>query len=312
MSTSPLRSADERIAFCDAYFSAVGARCVYQSPAYREYELPRDVDKELTDRPYYWLWVEQTDQEVPPTVLRLAFSEEAVARENERLREKAMKQANFDAMSEVERMFFRPPTAEYVALGSFRLDKIYESIEKRGRFAAVAVMPGGPSEGERPAAQPLARTPWVPWLMVNAVVSYRCDSVQQAWYSVGVCLENGQVVDRFYPSIQRLPLQPVDPAILLRPGDRSVASAIASAKQKMERLASSGPETWAQAASERLRKEEQQLTTYYQSILPDLPPEEHPVVEAELANKLRQLKERMAPRIELDIRQLALVGLVAK
>lgn len=314
MSNLPLRTAQEQIAFCDGYFESVGAACIRVDDHYREYELPRDVDKELTDRPYYWLWVEQTGQIVPPTVLRLAFSDEAVARENERLRAEAFARADVQAMTEVERMFFRPPTAEYVTLGSFRLDKLFASIDQRGRFASIAVSSVDDGQGPDGAIE-LVRQPanpsWVPWLLLNTMVSLRCDSVQQEWLSIGICLENGQIVERFFPAISRLPFHSVPASTLLERATLDVTTAMRQAEQFLQRRVARHPTDWARQALHRLDQEQRQLQTYYQSILPDVQEDERALLEDEQQRKLEQLRERTEPKIELDIKQVALVGLVA-
>ncbi len=300
MNTIPLRTAGERVAFCDAYFSAVNAPVVYQSKDYREYQLPRDVDKELTDRPFYWMWVEQTHQEVPPTVLRLAFTEESLQRENERLRKEALEEAERQPLTEIQRMFFRPPTAELVTLGSFRLDKIYASLDVRGRFACVA--PTAWNE-----AQAL-----VPWLMINGTVSYRCDSVEQEFVSAGVCLVNGQVVERFYDMIQKIAMKPVRPKHLTKNAELTVEQGLERFRKHLVGRLAGQSHDWAKSAAERLEREVQQIRTYYRSIMADVPDHEKPLVEAERARKERDLVERTQPTIDVDIKQMALVGLVER
>ncbi|MCF8563575.1 YqhG family protein [Alicyclobacillus tolerans] len=293
-----LRTVRERMRFCDAYFEAVGSQTVYCADEYREYELPRDVDKELTDRPYYWLWVEQTGQTVPPTVLRLAFSEEALNRENERLRAKALAEIEHQQMSDIERMFFRPPTAELVSMGSFRLEKIYASIMQRGRFACVKPVTANESQYI------------VPWLLYNVQISYRCDLMEQELVSIGVCLTNGQVVEHFYDMISRITMQPMDPDEVTSRQNLNLDEAIKKAHRYLETKLASQSHDWAETAANRLEKEIRQVRTYYQSILPDLKDEEKSLVEAEQLRKERELTERTQPKIELESQQMALVGLI--
>jgi len=293
----PLRSPDERIRFVDQYFSAVGATLVGSSEEYREFQLPREVDKELTDRPYYWLWVEKTNQQVDPTVLRMAFTEQALERENERLRQAAAVEMESKNLSETERMFFRPPTAELVTLGSFRLDKLYQSLAKRGRFACVK--PAGQQSGTL-----------VPWLMYNIQVSYRCDLVEQEIFSIGICLTNGQVVEHFYDMIQRLQMNHVDAQELMPEVKISIRAAMTKVHSYLEGKLTLRSHEWAQTALVRLEKELRQVGTYYQSLLPDLQPDEQVVARSEQRRKEQELTERTGPTIELVGTQLALVGLL--
>ncbi len=297
----PLRTAEERLTFCEAYFAAVGAPVVYAADGYREYELPRDVDKELTDRPYYWMWVEQTHQEVLPTILRLAFTEEAFQRENERLREEALAEAEKQNLNDIQRMFFRPPTAELMTLGSFRLDKIYASLDKRGQFACIVPQ----SWSETSAAL-------IPWLMINLTVSYRCDLVEQQFWSVGVCLTNGQIVERFYDIIQRIAMKPEDPSRFADMKTLTLEQAFHRGQTYVAEALAARPHNWAESAQQRLEKEVQQVRLYYQSILPDVPDNEKPLVQAEQTRKERELAERSGPRIDIVVKQLALVGLMER
>ncbi|GMA52378.1 hypothetical protein GCM10025857_37350 [Alicyclobacillus contaminans] len=303
MNPVPLRTKDERLRFCDAYFKAVGAPVVRAlGNDYREYQLPREVDKELTDRPYYWMWVEKTNQDVPLTVLRCAFSDEALEQANRRLREAALDEAEQRGMTELERRFFRPPTAELITFGCFRLDKIYTSLEKRGRFACVA-----PESWN--GAQPL-----IPWFLMNAIVSFRCDRVEQRFWSIAVCLHNGQVVFGFYDMIQNIRMQPVAPSALLSHSsaalgiEQACATACSAILTALERQS----HEWADTARRRLDEEISQIELYYRSILPDAPDDEKPVIEAERHRKIRERTEQIGPRIEIDIRQMALVGLTER
>ncbi|GGI96047.1 hypothetical protein GCM10010885_02170 [Alicyclobacillus cellulosilyticus] len=295
----PLRTPEERQAFCEAYFAAVGAKCVYQAEAYREFELPRDVDKELTDRPYYWLWVEQTGQVVPPTVLRLAFTEDAAERENVRLRTEALASPSYQQLSDLEKQFFRPPVSELMTLGSFRFEKLMASVASRGRFASV-----------RPADANAHRT--VPWLMVNVRITRRCDLNEQSLWSVGCCLVNRQVVDGFYDAVHRLAMVPCPPRQLLSEARIGLQEAFTAVTQHVERRLRTEPHAWAREAQRRLDDELRQVCTYYQSLLPEVTEEERTILQVERTKKERDVRERYTPRLEVEPVQLALVGLLER
>lgn len=295
----PLRTAEERLEFCERYFESVSAPCTYQSPMYREYTLPRDVDKELTDRPFYWMWIEKTNQEHKPTTLRLAFTQQAVERENQRLRDEALKAREGLQLNEYERMFFRPPTCEFVTLGSFRLDKLYESVDARGEFACVA-------------PRNRKQVPLVPWLMINALISYRCDLIEQEFVSVGVCLTNGQVVERFFDMVQKIDMESVPPLELLSRASLSLPQGFERVERFLTTRLINRPTEWATDATERMNKEVRQIRMYYQSILPDIPEDEKPLIESELRRKERDLIEKMEPKIEIEYCQMSIVALIEK
>jgi Bacterial protein YqhG of unknown function len=300
MPTAPLRTPAERLAFCDLYFQSVGAETTYSAPEYREYLLPLDVDKELTDRPFYWMWAEKTGQTIVPTILRLAFNEETQIRETARLREEALSKVNINEMTPMERMFFRPPVPELVNLGSFRINKLHESLTVRGQFASV--VPLNASENAK----------FVPWLVLNGLITYRCDSLEQSWFSVGICMLNGQCVHDFFENVQRIPMRSVPPQQLMSQAKLQLDVAVANLQKAVENIAENHPKEWADEATERLRKELQQVDTYYQSILPDIPPTEYLIVKTEHERKRIEMIERCTPRIDIEWTQCALVGLTER
>jgi hypothetical protein len=296
----PLRTPQERLQFCDTYFQAVGADTTYEAEFYREYRLPRDVDKELTDRPFYWMWVEKTNQDVPPSTLRLAFHPSVVDRENARLKAIAFESIEYQNLPDIQKRYFKPPTAELLTLGSFRLDKLFTSVDKRGAFACVA------------PAKRLPNTRFAPWLMVNALVSNRCDSVEQELVSIGVCLVTGQVVERFYDIVKNIEMTDIHPDALLQNRRLSIPEGLEKVRSHLEHIILRRPTDWAYDAALRLEQELRQIGTYYNSILPDIPDAERPVVEAERDRKESELIRRAAPRVEVEYRQIALIALVDK
>jgi hypothetical protein len=296
----PLRTDEQRVNFCDDYFSSVNAPIVYRSEHYREYRLPRDIDKQLTDRPYYWLWVEQTSQDVPETILRLAFSDEAMNRENERLRQRAMAEMERSQMSDLDKMFFRPPTAELFTLGSFRMDKIFAHLETSG--ACASVTPVNVSDESH----------LIPWLMVNVKVSYRCDLVEQELLSLGICLTTRQIVEGFYDLIQRIEMRPISPTHLLDKSSLTWSRGLDLAKEFIKKRIQGQSHTWALDANTQLQADIAQIRAYYKSILPDLSEDEQKLVATESLRKEHDLIERTAPKIEIQVQQLALVGLIER
>lgn len=294
---SPLRSPESRLAFCERYFSEVGAVTTHQSNNYREYTLPADVDKEMTDRPYYWLWMEKMGQEPQPSILRLAFTEEAEQLANTTIRERAIAAAG-PSLSDIQRQYFVAPKSELVNLGSFRLDKIYASCEQRGRFATVM-----PAETTSPDQL-------VPWLLVNIRVSQRCDITEQSVRSFGICLVNGQRIEGFYKMIERIRMKPMHPSLVASKMSVSIRQALDTLHRTLTDQLVVMPHAWASAAQDRLNKDIIQIQTYYESLRQDFQSEDWDNVALERERKIRDVQARSKPRIELDVTQLALIGLL--
>lgn len=291
-----LRSETDRLTFCEQYFAAVGATLAYSATDYREYVLPRSVDKELTDRPYYWMWVEKTNQPVHPTTLRLAFSKVALDRENQRLRDEAWAAVEQTQLSEFERRTFRPPTAEYVALGSLRLAKICDSVDERGKFACVRVQGANADR-------------FVPWLMVNTLVTQRCDLIEQEYLSTGVCLLTGQIMPGFHDKIRHVPMTAIEKQGLMDSCRVTLEQALRLAEDFLHAYLLEKPSTWADMATQRMQHEIQQLNTYYDSVILGLKAVDVDGAERERARKIHELKARSQPRVDVVHKQLALIAM---
>jgi hypothetical protein len=282
-----------RETFCDRFFAVVGAPCMYAKPSYREFQLPVDVDKELTDRPYYWLWVERTGEQVEPTILRLAFDEDVAERESERLKQEAMSGPKFTQLNEVQRMFFRSPTAEYVAFGSFRLEKIFESVKRRGVSACVK------ETGVKGALRP--------WLLCQCLITYQCDLSKQRIASIGINLHTGQVSTDFLEKVRALDVQPADSTECLSGTKRSVEEGLRFIQDYLREQIEAESHAWADEALARLDSELAGMDLYYDSIRTDIPEEEQPLVELERARKRHEHEERIRPVIDCEVTQMAII-----
>ncbi len=290
----------QRMNFCDRYFQVVQSTVVYKTDDYREYLPSLAIDKELTDRPFFWMWAEKTGQPIEPTTLRLAFSKEAQNQENDRLRQEAIAEIEQKSLTPAEKMFFRPPTCELIDCGSFRLEKIFQSVDRHGKFACVVSQDNTQN-----------RT-IVPWLCMNGLISYRCDSVEQQWFSVGVCLLSGQIIDDFFQKIEKISFHEVTSKQILADAIWKVQNAIELAKQHVKQIGMTHPNEWAIEARVRLDEEIKHLETYYQSIIPDIKEDERPLATAEFARKKANLQSLHEPKINIECKQFALIGLTVK
>ncbi len=295
-----LRTDTEQLEFCDRYFQTVQSDTVYQSEYYREYVLPLEIDKELTDRPFFWMWAEKTGQKITPTTLRLAFSKEARDRENERLKQEALAKIEGKILTPMERMFFRPPTVELIDFGCFRLEKIFQSIDIRGRFACVISSNGDHNQS------------CVPWVCVNGNISYCCDSIEQQSFSIGICLQNGQIMDDFFSKVSKIPMTNATPNQILKHATVSIQEAINRSKEHILQIVKIRPSNWAIEANTRLHDEIIRLETYYNSIMYDVSEEEQTILMADLNRKKIDLRNLHTPKINVEWKQIALIGLTMK
>jgi hypothetical protein len=268
--------------FCRRYFRAVESPVLIDQPDFLQVELPREIDKELTDRPFYWMYVEATGQDVPNSVLSLAFDPDL-------------------EVEGVDRM-------EFVTLGSFRLNKIIESVQKRGRYTR-AYLTGGLATGRR----------LVPHLLTTFKLSFVADRRRDEMVSYAVNLVTGTVTRDAYELVENLPLasSPSDlsttaePAISPEQGYQRIRDALTEEIRALDH-------SWAEEAAHHLEQERSQLETYYDSL--GLVNQDEVKTDEEKAKKaamyaaerelrIAELEWRCAPRIGIEPFHFALLYL---
>lgn len=232
-------------------------------------ELPRDVDKELTDRPFYWMWVETLRETPPPTVLYLQFSEQP---------------PSSSIISELPENT-RP---ERINTGSYRMQKIFQSTKTRGRFAV---------------AYEHAPELW-PSVLINVKISYTSDRQKDELLTYVVDLKTDLIAESSMQLFMTKKLSDELPAkakIMPLPVnyDRILKRVLDRLKQDLAKKDS----RWAKEATTRLQQELAELDRYYAEL-----PEQEDLINEKILRK-DELTWRMAPKIEIHPLQLALLYL---
>lgn len=253
--------------YCRRFFQATGCTIREEKDGAMEVELTLEIDKELTDRPYYWLWVEATGEEVKPSVLNLQFTT-SLGEESGR-------------------------PAERVVLGSYRLNKLFAAAKKRGKYTC---------QYQRNALGELE-----PYLLVNGKLSFLADRRRDEILSLGINLYDGEGIEQFFPKIRHLPFSADRfPGHTLRPARLSLAEAWDQIVQMAFREGEKRDPSWAVAALQDLQREKERLETYYNSLLLECT-ENASALTAEKELRLAELISRYQPRMEFVPFQMALL-----
>ncbi len=256
--------------FCRRFFAAVDAPTLIDQTDFLQVELPREIDKQLTDRPYYWMYVEATGQQVPNTVLSLSFDRSV-------------------AVEGIEKI-------EYVTLGSFRLNKMIETAQKRGRVTR--------------AYQQVSAKRLSPYLMTTFKISFLADRRRDEMVSYGVHLGHGSVEADFYPRIESLTFgeHPCSAAQVER-SVLSLAEGYQLLKANITSEIAALDHSWAEDADAHLAEELEQLETYYHSLglihaderaTDEERSQKATLYAAERDLRISELKWRCAPRIQIE------------
>jgi hypothetical protein len=209
------------------FFEAVKAPILREEPYFLQVELPREIDKELSDRPYYWMWVDASGEDVENTVLNLAFDPDVAV----------------DGLD----------TLELVAPGSFRLEKIFEATKKRGRFTLQYEKTEG-------ALHPLLvvnyKISFIADRCRDEIVSFGIDLTN------GAILPHAFHTLAALP----FEPEPPSTCTLLHPS-LSVEEAWRILQSAVTTYISHSDQSWAAEAEKQLQREKKQLEDYYASLI---------------------------------------------
>lgn len=222
--------------FIERYFAAFSAHILETHPHYLSVKLPVEVDKDIGNRPFYWSWVEKMNIPPQPMVLNLFFDPEQTPADMR---------------------------GEQIHFGAQRLQQIFQSTRKHGRFVCMYE-----EHSERSTVRALSgkrrSTPLTPWLGINVKVSFICDKKKDLLLYLGVNLHQPRVVHDFYPFLQQLRLQPTIPAYhhtLER--TISLEQACDLLEQEVQQVVARNDSSWAKEARDRLQEELEILEAYY-------------------------------------------------
>ncbi|TCW41155.1 uncharacterized protein YqhG [Laceyella sacchari] len=246
--------------FTERYLQLQGCHIIESGPAHITTRLSIQADKDLLNRPFYWMYVEKMNIEPQPVTLNLVFDP-----------------ANQPPGLKGEALFFGAP----------RFSQMLRSAQKHGRFARLYQVPKGK---EAFASQSKAYTPW---LGVNYKLSYICDQKKDRLLSLGINLISGEITPDFYQQAQSYEWQSRLPAHRhLLPPRLSLNEAVGELEYYVHEQIQNEDLSWAEQAQERCEAELAQLDSFY----PDSLSEE---AERDRKQRREEIVWQYAPRAEL-------------
>ncbi len=256
------------------YIEATQCHIVEKTPTSVTTRLSPEADQDLTNRPYYWSFVERTG--TPPQTMTL--------------------QMIFDAAShqpELTPATERIPRDE-VTYGSARLQQLFRLMLKRGRFVQMY------EELQPQLRRNSAVASLHPWLAINYKVEFCCDMKRDELYQMGISLLTGQLIEDFPTRFAHLNWTPRLPTntYIQRPV-WSLHRAIAAVEEALENDIRQYDHSWATSAQERLEEELALIETYYRELLQSstLEPEQREAVEKQYTARKQEIEWQYRPRI---------------
>lgn len=213
--------------YIEQYLAAQECEIIMKDPTYITTQLTVEVDKDIANRPFYWMFVERTGAEAQPFKLTLIFDQEKV---DENVR------------------------GELVQFGCWRLHQIFHSARKHGQFIRLYE-----EVASSPSTQGLA-----PWLLLNYKISFISDQKKDVFYPIGFNLITGQILAHFDKVLNHFHLTPKIPDYHFTFSPiYSLKSAIQHIEKHLQSYVNQFDSSWASQANQRLDEEVELLNSFF-------------------------------------------------
>lgn len=272
--------------FVLSYLDSTGCHLIEKSPTGVTVKLSPEADRTLTNRPFYWSYVDRAG--IEPETMTFGWSFDNPTSEQRSPNGSAMSYLMTDTGRIVK---------EEVYFGSRRLHQLFEAVRQGGRCVTLF------EEPPRGRMDPLSSQPYTAWLGVNFKVSFECDMKREELYNWGISLATGVIDEKFLDTLKDRKLTPRLPSNvhLLRNGI-SLRKGMSQLEQTMERKLKSVDFSWAEDAEQRRQDELQRIQSYYAPMLKVMEPSEQ---RDELAVRFQQREAEIdwqyRPRVSLSV-----------
>lgn len=252
--------------YLEKYMETNQCQIIERAPSHMTVKLSVDVDKDITNRPYYWTFVERTGTEPETLTMTFIFDSEKT-----------------------------PPNlrGEELRFGSERLKQFFHSTKNRGRLVRLFQQSKISSRGAN--YQRLS-----PWLGVNFKVEFRSYKKKDKIISLGMNLATAKMENNFYKKLTNLDLSPVLPPNILT--DRHFLTYREAALQLEEWVLleiNKEKFDWVIEAEEHIQREVEQLEAYYENhkIEENLDDEKLEEEYVEKEKRIDEVKWKYSPKV---------------
>ncbi|MUT66245.1 YqhG family protein [Paenibacillus sp. NEAU-GSW1] len=293
--------------FVHRYLEATQCSIIEKSPAHITVKLSPSADRELTNRPYYWSFVDRTGE--PPETMTFLFVTDtqkydmitAAKSSSQTERNEAASPEEAAANAALGRTLGFVPNhftanvrlpREDLYFGSRRLEQLFTAARTSGSYVNLF------QEPDRRANNPFQSTPYTAWLGVNMRVEFACDMKREEIYSYGISLATGHLVEHFQDRLQEIKLTPRLPSnVHVTKNGLTLARALNIIEQSLERKLKGYDYSWAVGAAARLDEELLRIKSYYEPLIQSATEETKSAVEEQYRQRQAEIKWQYEPRV---------------
>lgn len=287
--------------FVQRYLDATQCTILEKSPYHFKVKLSPTADRELTNRPYYWSFVDRVN-ETPETMSFVFITDQEKYNELKPVipiveAPRSDADASFErAYGLVPKPIMRVPE-EHLHFGSSRLEQLFQSTQHNGSFVYMF------EEPNQRVLHPYDSRPYTVWLGINYFVEFCSDRKREEIHSLGISLVTGHCVEQFHKLLESKRLSPrIPPNVHIAKNGLSYVKAMSIAEQIIEKKLKSYNYSWAEDAKERLSEELKRLASYYEPMIKQAENDEQ---RAELNQLIEKRKEEIRwqyePRITVSV-----------
>ena len=323
------------------YLQAMDCQIIEKDTAHVIVKLSPNADRELTQRSYYWNFIERTGAVAETMTFQFVFDTEAsrVQAEKEKIATTAADQK-------------KTTIALTSTLPGSQQGNTVHATGVNSRNPAV---PGSPAPaqdsilgryfGYVPTAPPMGRIPrdevtlgsrrfeqivasvknkgksvrlfeetsagrqndffskgYSSWLCLNYKVELACDRKRNEMHSIGIRLTTGEIAEKFHDWMLTKKLGPkLPPNIYLLPTKITLERAATLLENHLEKKLKRYDHTWATEATVRLNEELQRIEQYYKDMILAADVEKKPEVELQFQGRKQEIEWQYRPKINLTV-----------
>jgi len=288
--------------FVQRYLDATECTILDKSPHHIKVKLSPEADRELTNRPYYWSFIDRVN-ETPETMSFLfIFDEEKYKQLADTQAQQEQQETIITADKALERTLgivakpiMRVPQ-EILHFGSNRLQQLFQSTERNGSYVCLY------EEPQQRALHPYASRPYTAWLAVNYIVEFSCDRKREELHSLGISLVTGHCVENFHERLQNIRLSPrIPPNVHIAKNGISHNKALSIAEAHLERKLKGYSYDWAVEAQSRLAEELERLDSFYAPLLQHAEEEQKQEIAALQEKRKEEIRWQYEPRVTASV-----------
>ncbi|MBM7563642.1 YqhG family protein [Paenibacillus sacheonensis] len=297
--------------FVGRYLEATDCQIIEKSPAHYHVKLSPRADRDLTNRPFYWSFVDRTGAD-PETMSMLLVTDKA--KYDDAAAAKAAQPPapaaapgsgsgnsadaafgrSFGYLNNAANLNVRVPR-EDLHYGSRRLEQLFQSAKIGGNYLCLF------QEPEKRTSHPLHSTAYSAWLGVNMKVEFLCDMKREEIHSFGISLATGQCLEQFSDRLLQQRMTPkLPPNVHTAKNAITLNKAASIAEGTLERKLRTYDYSWADAASKRLDEELSTVRHYYEPLIEGAEEENRAPIAEQYERRQEEIRWQYEPRVSVS------------